>query len=205
MTPDDFPPFTAEIQKMFLANGRESPNGLVIDAYWETLEDLSWDEFKAGVFNARQNNERGFLPSDGVIREEALKARSYLYEKHAKEQRARALAPVVIPGDPRKWPKVEVARVEDLVVEFGKAADLAQANCEQAKRERNRCMPGDPALEQITERILKYTSNRAHYLQLQRQYQEMLDDGEELATREAEDRALTRRAKRATEQWENRI
>jgi hypothetical protein len=202
MTPDDFVDFGDEITKMFVANGREMPSTLQIGAYWETLQELTWDEFKAGVFNARQNAAKGFVPGEGVIREEAIKARRFLQGQREKQYNAGKLTAVPVVNPP---PKDRVPNtIAEQVVAYEQAAEMAKANHNQALKEWQRTPPGDPALEDIMERRIKYRANYWHFLNLRDQYQEMLDHGETESTIETEAKALDRRAKQAREQWEQR-
>jgi hypothetical protein len=198
MTPDDFVDFGDEINRMFIGNNKPLPdNGLVL-VYWETLQDLSWDEFRAGIFNARQNAAKGFVPGEGVIREEAIKARRFLQGQREKQYNAGKLEPMPVNNPP---PKDRVPNtIAEQVVAYEKAAEMAKANHNQALKEWQRTPPGDPALEDIMERRIKYRANYWHFLRLRDQYQEMLDHGETESTIATEAKALDRRAKQAREQ-----
>ncbi len=164
---NDFGDFGAEIEKMHLANGRDVPNPLVVEAYWETLQDLSWDEFKAGVFTSRQNNGRGYLPSDGVIREEALKARGYLSEQARRAIRARSLESM--PVDPT-WGSLETPTHQELAEGYAKAAELARRNHNQALKERNSAILGSPEYGDAHERKVRYRSDYERFLELHREH-----------------------------------
>lgn len=193
---------SAAIDRMFLAvKGTICPVE-IMPCYLETLGDLNFDEFTAGILRARKKKASGFVPTDGEIYQEAMTARRQAFDARTAETTSRALP--AIPGDPRKWPKVETAKVADLVESYEKAAELAIRNREQAIKELRGCMPGDPHIGNCRERMIKYASDRRHFQKLRDQYREKLDDDEELATPAAEERQLSRRAKRATDELEAR-
>jgi hypothetical protein len=201
MNADEVSQASDAILSMYLASKGREPSEAEVDAYMQVIAELSFDEFTAGILRARKKKGSGFTVTDGEIYQEAMAARREM-QRHAREEYERSKAlPAVVEA---KWPDRVPNTIAEQVVAYEQAAEMAKANHNQALKEWQRTPPGDPALEDIMERRIKYRANYWHFLKLRDQYQEMLDHGETESTIATEAKALERRAKQAREQWEGR-